>query len=142
MNSEISLRKSSKRKSEITKLLESLKRILGIQLETKGEGDNVKHITKRIMEKFHNMACHIEELESQIQKLIRSNGLECNLQKKLLEQQREIAALKSSTGREKLIIRQRRQIAELKLEIIKLHGEKDDMRQQFWSKQRLEGIGL
>ena len=133
----------SKRKSETTKLIESLKRILGIQLETRDDGDNVKYISGRVMETFNSMASKIEELENQIKQIIvRSQNSESDLQK-IEGQQREILTLKSSAGtRERLIRRQRRQIAELRLEIRILEQDKTDLRYQLWPEHWLEGVPL
>ena len=134
----------SKRKSETTKLIESLKRILGIQLETRDDGDNVKYISGRVMETFNSMASKIEELENQIKQIIvRSQNSESDLQK-IEGQQREILTLKSSAAgtRERLIRRQRRQIAELRLEIRILEQDKTDLRHQLWPEHWLEGVPL
>ena len=129
----------SKRKSETTKLIESLKRILGIL----GEENNVRYIKTRVIEKFNSMACKIEELENQIKQIIvRPQNSESDLQK-IEVQQREILALKSSAGtRERLIIRQRRQIAEMKLEIRILEQTIVDLRHQLWPEHWLEGVPL
>ena len=133
----------SKRKSETTKLIESLKRILGIQLETRDDGDNVKYISERVMEKFNSMACKIEELENQIKQIIvQPQNSEFDLQK-IDAQQREILALKSLAGtRERLIRRQRRQIAEMKLERRILEQTILDLRHQLWPEHWLEGVPL
>ena len=140
---EIPRSKLKKRKSETTKLIESLKRILGIQLESKGPGENVRHIHKKIIDKFHSLNTKIDQLENQIRNLIISKESTFDQQKTILELERRILTLKSShDSREALICRQRRQISELKLDVEKLKHEKRNLLHEVWPEECLEGVNL
>ena len=134
------IKKKQHRKKKKWKHVEEWKRQLGIQGNTQEEND-LYFCLQKAMARISLYQWNDEQKESQIRELILNQDRDSELQ--ILEQQREILALKSKTeSREKLIQRQQKQIDENKKKIRKLEQEKLELKTQIWPRPWVEGTSF
>ena len=128
------------RKNKKKKRLTQYRRMLGIQGNSLKEIDPL-YILKRAMERISILEADNNKKEEQITILVQEKDF--GLHRQILEQQRELLALRSSAGtREKLIRRQEQQIEENKWIIKKLEQDILDLKSQIWPSPWVEGTSF
>ena len=128
------------RKNKKKKRLTQYRRMLGIQGNSGVEIDP-HYILKRAMERISILEADNNKKEEQITILVQEKDF--GLHRQILEQQRELLALRSSAGtREKLIRRQEQQIEENKWIIKKLEQDILDLKSQIWPSPWVEGTSF
>ena len=128
------------RKNKKKKRLTQYRRMLGIQGNS-GKETSAHYILKRAMERISILEADNNKKEEQITILVQEKDF--GLHRQILEQQRELLALRSSAGtREKLIRRQEQQIEENKWIIKKLEQDILDLKSQIWPSPWVEGTSF
>ena len=132
--------KKEHRKKKKDKFLTMYRRMLGIQGNSEKEV-NPLYMLKRAIERITLLEWSNDKKEEQILELLQEQ--DGDLQSQILEQQRELLALRSSAGtREELIRRQQSQIEEKNWIIKKLEQDKLDLKSQIWPSPWVEGTSL
>ena len=131
------------RKNKKLKRLAQYRRMLGIQGNSGKDPHYIDphYILKRAMERISILEADNNKKEEQITILVQEKDF--GLHRQILEQQRELLALRSSAGtREKLIRRQEQQIEENKWIIKKLEQDILDLKSQIWPSPWVEGTSF